>query len=194
MGVMEEKEREKAMVAVRKVARGKVKGKGKSRALVELLDRQGKGKGKGKGGKGKGSPGGKGGKGGNASCPPTMPSAEDILAEVCMFTSMGWIDTDMLADEGQITGDIMTLPNEISEALTGDTYATCVEDFEADAMGYEGCMDGFADEEKQQLADAMSGVGRIMCFKSVFEESCGLYMSNTMASMAGIGNTGSGSA
>merc|ERR1712215_361157 len=129
-------------------------GKGKSRALVELLDRQGKGKGKGgkgkgKGstggkGKGKGSTGGKGGKGGNAGCPDPIPSAEDILAElsdkfaaeICMFTSMGWIDTDKLADQGQITGDIMTLPNEISEALTGDDFTTCVEQFEADAMEY----------------------------------------------------------
>merc|ERR1739846_63542 len=132
----------------------------------------GKGKGKGStGGKGKGK-GSTGGKGGNASCPDPMPSAEDILAElsdkfaaeICMFTSMGWIDTDKVADQGQITGDIMTLPNEISEALTGDDFTTCVEQFEADAMDY---------------------VANIMCFKSVFEESCGLYMSNTMASMAG---------
>merc|ERR1711887_133270 len=95
---------------------GKGKGKGST---------GGKGKGKGStGGKGKG---GKGGKGGNSNCPSPMPSAEDILAqaqdtfaaEICMFTSLGWVDTDMVADQGQITADIMTLPNEISDALTG---------------------------------------------------------------------------
>merc|ERR1711910_86612 len=182
---------------------GKGKGKGKSRALVELLDRQGKGKGKGKGGKGKGSTGGKGkGKGSNSNCPSEMPSAEDILAqaqdtfaaEICMFTSMGWVDSDMVADQGQITADIMTLPNEISDALTGDDYTACLDKFEDEAMGFGGCMDGFTDDEKLQIGAAMNGVAHIMCFKSVFEESCGLYMSNTMASMAGLGNTGSGSA
>merc|ERR1712215_472120 len=121
---------------------GKGKGKGKSRALVELLDRQGKGKGNGStGGKGKG---GKGGKGGNSNCPSEMPSAEDILAqaqdtfaaEICMFTSLGWVDSDMVADQGQITADIMTLPNEISDALTGDDFTACLDKFEDEAMGF----------------------------------------------------------
>merc|ERR1712183_1251005 len=80
---------------------------------------------------------GKGGKGGNSNCPSPMPSAEDILAqaqdtfsaEICMFTSLGWIDSDMVADQGQITADIMTLPNEISDALTGDDYTDCLDKF-----------------------------------------------------------------
>merc|ERR1711910_136551 len=186
---------------------GKGKGKGKGAGGEEGNGGKGKGKGSTGGkGKGKGSTGGKGkggkGKGSNSNCPSEMPSAEDILAqaqdtfaaEICMFTSMGWVDSDMVADQGQITADIMTLPSEISDALTGDDYTACLDKFEDEAMGFGGCMDGFTDDEKLQIGAAMNGVAHIMCFKSVFEESCGLYMSNTMASMAGLGNTGSGSA
>ena len=53
-----------------------------------------------------------------------------------MFTAMGWLDNDMVADDNMIEADLMTLPNEISDALTGDDFAQCVAEFEASAMGF----------------------------------------------------------
>ena len=50
---------------------------------------------------------------------------------------MGWMDNDMVTDEEMILEDVMTLPNEISDAVTGEEYYQCVEKIEKEAMGYE---------------------------------------------------------
>ena len=47
-----------------------------------------------------------------------------------MYSGMGWLDNDMNADEAVILEDIATLPNEISEALSGDEYDQCVQKVE----------------------------------------------------------------
>jgi hypothetical protein len=51
----------------------------------------------------------------------------------------------------------------------------------------------YTEEEQATLMSVMNGVGRTECFYHMFDESCGLYMSNTVAAMAGLGNYGSGS-
>merc|ERR1712123_463034 len=99
-----------------KPSKGKGKGKGKKpkgRGLDVLLDmraKKPKGKGKGKGSK-------------PTSCPESAEiiamAAEKYAGEICMFTAMGWLDNDMVADDNIIEADLMTLPNEISDALTG---------------------------------------------------------------------------
>merc|ERR1712183_1147990 len=176
-----------------KPSKGKGKGKGKKpkgRGLDVLLDmRAKKPKGKGKG-KGKGSK--------PTSCPESAEiiamAAEKYAGEICMFTAMGWLDNDMVADDNMIEADLMTLPNEISDALTGDDFAQCVADFESSAMGFgQKCVKTYTEEDAAVLTAVLNGVARTECFKTMMDHSCGLYMSNTMAAMAGLGNTGSGS-
>ena len=49
---------------------------------------------------------------------------------------MGWIDSEMVADETMIEEDIMTLPSEISEALSSEEYFDCMNKMQDDAMGF----------------------------------------------------------
>ena len=53
-------------------------------------------------------------------------------------------------------------------------------------------MNTYPEEEAAVLRAVLNGVARTECFKKMMDDSCGLYMSNTMAAMAG-GNPGSGS-
>jgi hypothetical protein len=39
---------------------------------------------------------------------------------------MGWLDNEMVSDDNLIMEDIMTLPNEISDALSGEAYEECI--------------------------------------------------------------------
>merc|ERR1712183_231782 len=176
-----------------KPSKGKGKGKGKKpkgRGLDVLLDmRAKKPKGKGKG-KGKGSK--------PTSCPESAEiialAAEKYAGDWCILTAMGWLDNDMVADDNMIEADLMTLPNEISDALTGDDFAQCVAELEASAMGFgQKCVKTYPEEEAAVLTAVLNGVARTECFKTMMDHSCALYMSNTMAAMAGLGNTGSGS-
>merc|ERR1712183_463956 len=203
-------------VAVVHGQKGKGKGKGKGKpskpepesgsgeegagaGAEETSGKPSKGKGKGKPtkpSKGKGK--GKGKPSKPTSCPESAQiiamAAEKYAGEICMFTAMGWLDNDMVADDNMIEADLMTLPNKISDALTGDDFAQCVAEFEASAMGFgQKCVKTYAEEEAAVLTAVLNGVARTECFKTMMDHSCGLYMSNTMAAMAGLGNTGSGS-
>jgi len=113
-----------------------------------------------------------------------------------MFTEMGWLDNNMVSNDDAIMADIMTLPYEISDALNSNEYDECVAEFEKLAMGFGKCMKSYSDEEKQQLTEVFNGVAHTECFKTAFEQSCGEYMSNTIAAMTenpGAGGSGSGS-
>ena len=46
---------------------------------------------------------------------------------------MGWLDNDMISDDNLIMEDIMTFPNEISDALNGEGYEKCIANMEAKA-------------------------------------------------------------
>merc|ERR1712215_591247 len=46
-------------------------------------------------------------------------AAEKFAGEICFLQELGWLDSDMNSDDAKILGDINTLPNEISKALTG---------------------------------------------------------------------------
>merc|ERR1712123_233037 len=137
------------------------------------------------------------GKGKPSKCPSAskiMDQAADKYAcEICHFTAMGWLDNDMVADENMITEDIMTLPNEIVDALSGDEYEECLAKIEGDAMGYKKCMTEYTEEEQDNLQAVFNGVAHTECFKGMFEQGCGAYMENTIDAMAGFGNYGSGS-
>ena len=49
---------------------------------------------------------------------------------------MGWIDSEMVADETMIEEDIMTLPPEISEALSSEEYGECMTKMEETSMDF----------------------------------------------------------
>ena len=49
---------------------------------------------------------------------------------------MGWIDSEMVADETMIEEDIMTLPSEISEALSSEEYSDCMNKMQEVSMGF----------------------------------------------------------
>jgi len=150
---------------------------------------------KGKPSKGKGKP--SKGKGKPSKCPSVqsiMDMAEEKYAgEACVFTEMGWLDNDMVANEDAIMADIMTLPYEISDALNSDEYVGCIADIEKSAMGFGKCMKSYSDEEQQQLTELFNGVAHVQCFEKAFEQGCEMYMSNTIYAMAGNPGTGSGS-
>ena len=115
-----------------------------------------KGKGKGKG-KGKPSKGGKGKGKGASNCPAVAVIIEEArqkyackcsslnfsflmvysTGDICYTTEMGWMDADMVADITRIEEDIMSLPNEISDALTSDDWMGCIAKIEEAAMGYK---------------------------------------------------------
>merc|ERR1712106_104864 len=57
--------------------------------------------------------------------------AEKYAGEMCVFTELGWIDSDYVSDDALILEDINTLPTEIAEALNSDEYDQCVEEAEA---------------------------------------------------------------
>jgi len=150
---------------------------------------------KGKPSKGKGKP--SKGKGKPSKCPSVksiMDMAEEKYAgEACVFTEMGWLDNDMVANEDAIMADIMTLPYEISDALNSDEYVECIAEIEKSAMGFGKCMKSYSDEEQQQLTELFNGVAHVQCFEKAFEQGCEMYMSNTIYAMAGNPGTGSGS-
>ena len=56
------------------------------------------------------------------------------IGEMCVFTELGWIDSDYVSDDALILEDINTLPTEIAEALNSDEYDQCVEEAEAKMM------------------------------------------------------------
>ena len=64
--------------------------------------------------------------------PPLLYSLP--IGEMCVFTEMGWIDSDYVSDDALILEDINTLPTEIAEALNSDEYDQCVEEAEAQMM------------------------------------------------------------
>lgn len=105
---------------------------------IDMRAKKGKGKAKGKG-KGKGK---------TPKCPKTeaiMEMVEDdyagnaffrlqlifilifyLTVEICLFTEMGWIDAEFVSNDALIVEDIMTLPTEIADSLSGDEYDQCV--------------------------------------------------------------------
>merc|ERR1711942_578949 len=110
----------------------------RSAAVLEMRQGKGKGKGKGKPSKGKGKP--SKGKGKPSKCPPVATiieeTAQKFACEICHFTEMGWIDSEMVADETMIEEDIMTLPSEISEALSSEEYSDCMNKMQEVSMGF----------------------------------------------------------
>ena len=56
---------------------------------------------------------------------------------MCVFTELGWLDSDFVSDDALIQADIETLPTEIAEALSGDEYDQCVEKVEQEIMDYK---------------------------------------------------------
>jgi len=116
-----------------------------------------------------------------------------------MFTEMGWLNNDLSTNDDMIFADIVTLPMEMSDALNGEEFDTCVDTVEdkiKEAMikGFGKCVSKgkYSDDEQTAILALLNGVAKVECFKYIFEESCGLYMSNTLEQMAG-GNSGSGS-
>merc|ERR1712215_148143 len=81
---------------------------GRTLDILEMRAKKPKGKGKGK------KP---------SKCPKPAEimeyAAEKFAGEICFFQELGWLDSDMNSDQAKILGDINTLPNEISKALTG---------------------------------------------------------------------------
>merc|ERR1711862_1061160 len=151
----------------------------RSTAVLEM--RKGKGKGKGK----------------PSKCPPVATiieeTAQKFACEICHFTEMGWIDSEMVADETLIEEDIMTLPSEISEALPSEEDSDCMNTMQDDAMGFHNkCMDSYSEDEQSELFEVSRGVAHTECFKGMFEKGCGDYIENTIDAMAGM-NSGSGS-
>eukprot|EP00091_Calanus_sinicus_P002369 TRINITY_DN123_c0_g1_i9.p1 TRINITY_DN123_c0_g1~~TRINITY_DN123_c0_g1_i9.p1 ORF type:complete len:352 (-),score=141.07 TRINITY_DN123_c0_g1_i9:167-1186(-) len=161
----------------------------RSSGLLDMRAKKPKGKGKGKGKPSKGKP---------SKCASVSKimdeTADKYSCEICHFTAMGWLDSDMVADEDLIMEDIMTLPSEISDALNGEAYEECIANMETKAAKpYTKCMKEYSEEEQADLYEVFNGVAHTECFAAMFEEGCGAYMENTIAAMAGLGNYGSGS-
>merc|ERR1719431_1728956 len=122
-------------------------------------------------------------------------AAGEYAGEMCVFTELGWIDSDYVSDDALILEDINTLPTEIAEALNSDEYDQCVEEAEAKMMKMmkkelgNKCLKTYTEEEMAEGAEVMNGVAHTECFKGIFMESCGLYISNSMAAMVGSGTT-----
>ena len=57
--------------------------------------------------------------------------------EICLFSEMGWIDAEFVSNDDLIVEDIMTLPTEIADALSGDEYDQCVAKNEKNALGLD---------------------------------------------------------
>merc|ERR1711970_1121931 len=126
---------------------------------------------------------------GKGKCPTAEKIMNDVVEEyaeeICVFTEMGWLDNDMNSDDNLIMEDIMSLPNEISEALTGDDYDKCVAKAEKKIMKKgKKCNNAYTDEEGAQLMEVVNGIAHVECFKAMFDMSCAEYVSNTIASMA----------
>merc|ERR1712215_413036 len=165
---------EKAMTAM-ETCNGDTTATGRALDALDMRQKKpskGKGKGKGKG-----------------KCPTAEKImndvAEEYAEEICVFTEMGWLDNDMNSDDDLIMEDIKSLPNEISEALTGDDYDKCVAKAEKKIMKQgKKCNNAYTDEEGAQLMEVVNGIAHVECFKAMFDMSCAEYVSNTIASMA----------
>merc|ERR550519_2028977 len=148
---------------------------GRALAVLDMRKKKpnkGKGKGKGKG-----------------KCPTAEKlmneAADEYAGELCVFTEMGWLDDDMNSNDDLIMEDIMTLPNEISEALIGEDYDKCVAKVEKKIMKQgKKCNDAYTEEEGAQLMEVVNAVAHVECFKGMFDKSCAEYVSNTIAAMA----------
>ena len=59
---------------------------------------------------------------------PPMSSFLDKLfqGEICMYSELGWVDSDMAPVEEVVQEDIETLPSEMADALLGDGFDSCV--------------------------------------------------------------------
>merc|ERR1739838_463959 len=125
-------------------------------------------------------------------------AAGEYAGEMCVFTELGWIDSDYVRDDALILEDINTFPTEIAEALNSDEYDQCVEEAEAKMMKMmkkelgNKCLKTYTEEEMAEGAEVMNGIAHTECFKGIFMKSCGLYISNSMAAMVGSGNTAAG--
>jgi hypothetical protein len=123
---------------------------------------------------------------------------------------MGWLDIDMVTDDNLIMEDILTLPNEISNAFNVEEYEESIANTEAKAaMPYKKweskhqlyrtrnvcfrCMKEYSEDEQADLNELFNGVAHTECFAVMFEEGCRAYMENTIEAMTGLGNYGSGS-
>merc|ERR1719431_2529000 len=111
-------------------------------------------------------------------------AAGEYAGEMCVFTELGWIDSDYVSDDALILEDINTLPTEIAEALNSDEYDQCVEEAEAKMMKMmkkelgNKCFKSYTEEEQAEGAELMNGVAHMECFKGIFKKSCGLYITN----------------
>ena len=68
----------------------------------------------------------------------------------------------------------------------GDDYDECVAKAEQKmaSMASE-CDSSYTEEEMEQLMELFNGVAHTECFVTIFKTSCGSYVENTLASMAG---------
>merc|ERR1739838_318771 len=100
--------------------------------------------------------------------------AEKYAGEMCVFTELGWIDSDYVSDDALILEDINTLPTEIAEALNSDEYDQCVEEAEAKMMKMmkkelgNKCLKTYTEEEMAEGAEVMNGIAHTECFKGIF--------------------------
>merc|ERR550532_2670656 len=140
------------------------------------------------------------------------PKAKDVLQvvlekyswEICMYSELGWVDSDMAPVEEVVKEDIETLPSEMADALLGDGFDSCVTKMEEKILKKimkdkdlglsKKCLKKLSDDDEAMLRAALNGVSRTECFKDISEKSCGEFVMNLVDSMAEGSSSGSGSA
>merc|ERR1712117_387707 len=139
------------------------------------------------------------------------PKAEDVIKEVvdkyswemCMYSQLGWVDSDMAPVEEVIQADIATLPTEMADALLGDGFDSCVTKMEEKILKKtlkdkdlglsKKCLKKLSNDDEAMLRAALNGVARTECFKSLSEKSCGEFVMGLVDAMAEGSTSGSGS-
>merc|ERR1719320_1317789 len=142
---------------------------------------------------------------GKGKCPKAEAVIKEVVDkyfwEMCMYSELGWVDSDMAPVEEVIQADIATLPSEMADALLGDGFDSCVTKTEEkiqkkiikSKIVSKKCLKKYNDNDMGMMLAALNGVARTECFKTISEKSCGTFVTNLVDSMIDAGSTsGSG--
>merc|ERR1712117_923286 len=102
---------------------------------------------------------------------------EEFAGELCVFSELGWLDEAGNYDNVTAEADVMTLPSNVSAAVSQENMEQCVgkvlQEMSEDKK-VKKCVESgkYTEEDLAKLQDLAKATAGMKCFVNMFQKSC----------------------